>query len=112
MVGKLQSKTNIKIKIKKSDTFQVKNFFLEITLRSLKKKWLKRWAREQRGLGSKPTYTILLCAWEKYFTAISPAWWSWQALLNDVICLLNYKRTAISWYLRKQWLKISGHATC
>ena len=44
--------------------------------------WLKRRAREQHGLGSKPTYAILLCPWEKHFTAHSPAWWFWQAVLN------------------------------
>ena len=26
--------------------------------------------------GSKPTCAILLCSWEKHFTALSPAWWS------------------------------------
>ena len=31
---------------------------------------------EQHGLGSKPTYAILLCPWERHFTALSPAWWS------------------------------------
>ena len=45
-------------------------------------KWLKRWAHDQHGLGSKPTCTILLCPWERHFTAYSPAWWSWQAVLN------------------------------
>ena len=44
--------------------------------------WLKRRARDQHGLGSKPTCAILLCPWERYFTALSPAWWSWQAVLN------------------------------
>ena len=44
--------------------------------------WLKRRARDQHGLGSKPTRAILLCPWEKHFTALSPAWWSWQAILN------------------------------
>ena len=23
-----------------------------------------------------------LCPWERHFTAYSPAWWSWQAVLN------------------------------
>ena len=46
-------------------------------------KWLKRRARDQHGLGSKPTRTILLCLWEKHFTAHSPAWWSWQPVLNN-----------------------------
>ena len=37
---------------------------------------------DQHGLGSKPTRAILLCPWERHFTALSPAWWSWQAVLN------------------------------
>ena len=44
--------------------------------------WLKRRAYDQHGLGLKPTRAILLCTWEKHFTALSPAWWSWQAVLN------------------------------
>ena len=44
--------------------------------------WLERRARDQQGLGSKPTRTILLCPWERHFTALSPAWWSWQAVPN------------------------------
>ena len=38
--------------------------------------WLKRRARDQHELGSKPTRAILLCPWERHFTAHSPAWWS------------------------------------
>ena len=44
--------------------------------------WLKCCAYNQHGLGSKPTHAILLCPWERHFTALSPAWWSWQAALN------------------------------
>ena len=44
--------------------------------------WLRRCAHDQQGLGSKPTRAILLCPWERHFTALSPAWWSWQADLN------------------------------
>ena len=44
--------------------------------------WLKHWTDDQHGLGSKPTCAILLCLWERHFTALSPAWWSWQAVLN------------------------------
>ena len=44
--------------------------------------WLKRRTRDQHDLGSKPTLAILLCSWERHFTAHSPAWWSWQAVLN------------------------------
>ena len=44
--------------------------------------WLKRRADNQYGLGSKPTRTILLCPWQRHFTAYSPIWWSWQAVPN------------------------------
>ena len=46
--------------------------------------WLKRRARDQYGLGSKPTRAILLCPWERHFKAHSPAWWFWQAVLNYI----------------------------
>ena len=45
-------------------------------------KWLKRQASDQHSISSKPTRAILLCPWERHFTAYSPAWWSWQAVLN------------------------------
>ena len=40
--------------------------------------WLKHRTDDQHslGLGSKPTCAILLCPWERHFTAFSPAWWS------------------------------------
>ena len=44
--------------------------------------WLNRCAHNQHDLGSKPTHAILLCPWERHFRALSPAWWSWQAVLN------------------------------
>ena len=44
--------------------------------------WLKRRACDQHGLGLKPTRAILLCPWKRHFTALFPAWWSWQAVLN------------------------------
>ena len=44
--------------------------------------WLKHHARDQHSLSSKPTCIILLCPWERHFRALSPAWWSWQAVLN------------------------------
>ena len=44
--------------------------------------WLKGRARDEHGLGSKPTRAILLCPWERHFTTHSFAWWSWQAVLN------------------------------
>ena len=31
-------------------------------------------AHDQHGLGSKPTRAILLCPWERHFTALSPTW--------------------------------------
>ena len=43
---------------------------------------LKRRDHDQHGLGSKPTCAILLCFWERHFTTLSPAWWSWKAVLN------------------------------
>ena len=44
--------------------------------------WLKRRTHDQHGLSSKSTRAILLCPWERHFAAHSPAWWSWQAVLN------------------------------
>ena len=44
--------------------------------------WLKHLTDDQHGLGSKPAYAILLCSWERHFTALSPAWWSWQVVVN------------------------------
>ena len=41
----------------------------------------KRRAYDQHGVGSKPTCAILLCPWERHFTAHSPAWFR-QAVLN------------------------------
>ena len=34
--------------------------------------WLKHRTDDQHGLGSKPTYAILLCPWERHFTAYFP----------------------------------------
>ena len=31
---------------------------------------------DQHGLGSKSTRAILLCSWERHFTAHSTVWWS------------------------------------
>ena len=39
--------------------------------------WLKQRTDDQHSLGSKPTRAILLRPWERHFTALSPAWWSW-----------------------------------
>ena len=35
--------------------------------------WLKHRAYDQHGPGSKPTCAILLCPWERHFTALFPA---------------------------------------
>ena len=43
---------------------------------------LEHLAYDQHYLSSKPTWTILLCPWEKHLTTLSPAWWFWQAVLN------------------------------
>ena len=51
-------------------------------IRRQRGEWLKHRTDDQHGLGSKPTCAILLCPWERNFTALSPAWWSWQAVLN------------------------------
>ena len=53
-----------------------------LTLTNSCPRLLKRRARDQHGLGLKPTRAILLYPWERHFTAYSPAWWSWQAVLN------------------------------
>ena len=37
---------------------------------------------DRYGFGSKPTRVILLCSWERQFTELSPAWWSWKTVLN------------------------------
>ena len=68
-----------------SYTVMVKPFFLSSTnifSQATVVEWLTRRTDDQHGLGSKPTCTILLCPWERHFTALSPAWWSWQAVLN------------------------------
>ena len=64
--------------------------------------WLKPRDYNQHGLGSNPTRFILLCPWERYFTAFFPACWSWQAVLNQISYLNKFQAAAISWYLRKQ----------
>ena len=44
--------------------------------------WLKRCAHDQNSLGLNSTRAILLRLWKRHFLALSPAWWSWQAVLN------------------------------
>ena len=72
--------------------------------------WLKRQAHDQHGLASKPTHAILLCPWERHFMALSPAWWSCQAILNYShtsikLQVLNYSHISIK---LQQYLGISG----
>ena len=42
---------------------------------------LKRRACDQHGLGSN-LLVPFCCVLGRHFTALSPAWWSWQAVLN------------------------------
>ena len=58
-----------------------KRTFLSIRVASVVE-WLKRRTDDQHDFGSKPTCAILLCPWERHFMALSPTWWSWQAVLN------------------------------
>ena len=47
-----------------SEYLKVAPFFVSSVV-----EWLKRRARDQHGLCSKPTRAILLCPWERHFTA-------------------------------------------
>ena len=64
--------------------------------------WSKRRACDQHGLGSKPTRAILLCPWERHFTALSPAWWSWQAVVNYSHISVKLQADSNILQLRKQ----------
>ena len=44
--------------------------------------WLERRDCDRHGLGSKSTRAILLCPWERHFTALFPAWRSRREVLN------------------------------
>ena len=37
---------------------------------------------DRHGPSLKPTRAILLCPWERHFTAHYLDWWSWQAVLD------------------------------
>ena len=50
---------------------------------------LERRDCDRHGFGSKPTRAILLCPWKRHCTALSSAWWSWQAVLN--FCNISIK---------------------
>ena len=45
-------------------------------------KWLERRDCDRYGLDLKPIRAILLRPWERHFTALCPAWWSRQVVLN------------------------------
>ena len=45
--------------------------------------WLEHQDCGRHSPSSKPTCAILLCPWERHLTALSPAWWPWQAVLNQ-----------------------------
>ena len=68
-----------------SNNYTTHNFFIYCQQRGRVGsmiEWLKHRTRDQHGLGSKRTRAILLCSWERHFTALSPAWWFWKAVLN------------------------------
>ena len=44
--------------------------------------WLECCGCDQHGLNTKHACAILLCLWKRHFTELSPAWQSWQAVLN------------------------------
>ena len=44
--------------------------------------WLERRDCDRYGLGLKSAHAILLFLLKRHFTTLSPAWWSWQAVLN------------------------------
>ena len=78
-------KCKLKNPIKINHTFLFSILNKELVYKSiLSAAWLsgKRRAYDQHGLDSKPTSAILLCPWERHFMALSPAWGSWQAVLN------------------------------
>ena len=53
--------------------------------------WLERRDCNRRGLGSKPTGGIFLCSWGRHFTALSHAWWLWQAFLNFINIFIKFQ---------------------
>ena len=63
--------------------------------------WLEGYDCDRHGLSLKPTSAILLCPWERRFTALSSAWWSWQAVLN-------FSHIFIQILIGQQYLSISG----
>ena len=61
-----------------------------------------KWESTGTCLGSKPTLAILLFALERHFTALSLLGGLCKQFQISVMSPLNFKRTAIFWYLRKQ----------
>ena len=63
---------------------------------------------DQHGFASKATHPILLCSGKRHFIALSPAWQSWQVVLNFNHIYKTKKQknifsqTAITWHLQKQ----------
>ena len=58
--------------------------------------WLQRQDCDRHSLGLKSTRAILLFRWKRYFTELSPAWWSWQAVLNLHVNHISIKLQADS----------------
>ena len=66
--------------------------------------WLKCRDCDWHDLGSKPTRVIWGHPWERHFTELSPAWWSWQTVVNfnHTRILIKINPTETAWHLRKQ----------
>ena len=62
---------------------------------------------DRHGLDSKPSQPILLYPWERDFTALSPAWRSWQTVLNFNNISLKLKNQ-INILTKQQYLGIFG----
>ena len=65
-------------------------------------KWLECRNCYQHGFGLKPTPAILFCLWKRYFIVLSPAWWSWQAVLNFSDISIKFQADSKSWHFQKQ----------
>ena len=74
-----------KLRIQYNLYFQYDLNIIRINIVGSVVEWLQHRTDDQHGLGSKPTCAILLCPWERHFTAFSPAWWSTRSskLLAD-----------------------------
>ena len=62
---------------------------------------------DQHGLSSKSICTILLYPWERHFTALSPAWWPWQAVLNFIHIAIKLKNQTNKFQLHNNILAFS-----